>query len=48
MMLMAFVKTRELTMDNERYIEDDARKLTFVVVFLAVVVGLLFGLGPLI
>ena len=35
-------------MDNKRPVEEDTRKLTFVVIYMSVFVLVLFGLGPLI
>lgn len=35
-------------MDKKKLIENDARKLTLVVVYMSVVVLALFGLGPMV
>ena len=35
-------------MDNKKPVEEDTRKLTFLVVFMSLFVLVLFGLGPLI
>jgi len=35
-------------MDNKKSMENDTRKLAFVVVYMSVFVFILFGLGPLI
>ncbi len=35
-------------MDNKNSLEEETKKLTFVVVFLSVFVAILFGVGPII
>ncbi len=47
-MLTANVKQGSGEMDNKKSMEEDTRGLTFIVVYLSIIVLMLLGFGPMI